>query len=97
MPRQKSIYWFSFRLVSVDPGSLVLCPINKLTEALALSENRVGAGGPHEGTAMQVVAGDIGVDFLYQLADAAERSAPLDFDNPAWPTLILTFGPPLFP
>jgi hypothetical protein len=24
---------------------LVLCPINKLTEALELSENRVGAGG----------------------------------------------------
>src|ERR1700720_4323162 len=60
---------------AADPRILVWRPINKLTEALELSKDRIGGGGPHEGTPMQIVAGDVGVDFLHQLADAAERPA----------------------
>src|SRR5215472_16868677 len=39
-------------------------------------ENRVGGSSPQERATMQVIVRNIGVDFLHQLFDAAERAAP---------------------
>src|SRR6202140_2486432 len=58
------------------PRALVWCPINNFAKALELCEDGVGARGPREGRVMEIVTGDVGVDFLHQLADAAERPAP---------------------
>jgi hypothetical protein len=54
----------------------LFCPINNFTEVQKFCEDRVGSGGPDEGTAMQIVLGDIGVDLWHQLVNAAERAAP---------------------
>ncbi len=59
---------------------LVTYPINDFTKPLQRCEDRVGGSGPHEGTPMQIVGGDVDVDFLYQLAEAAE---PLRTEWPA--------------
>ena len=54
---------------------LVLCPINKFTDALEFVEDRIGRSSPDEGPLVRVVMSDVGVDLLYQFADVAERTA----------------------
>src|SRR5512139_253114 len=55
---------------------LVLCPINKLTQALKFGEDGVRSGRPDEGARVGIVVSDVGVDLLHEFADTAERSAP---------------------
>jgi len=65
------------RLVIRDEKAvLVLCPINKFTKALELFKDRVGGGGPDEGTAACIVVGYVLVNLLYQFAHTSEGSAP---------------------
>lgn len=54
---------------------LVLCPINKFTDAPELVEYRVGGGSPNEGPLVGVVMSDVGVDLPHQLTDVAKRTA----------------------
>ena len=56
--------------------TLVWRPINKFTQALELRENGVSGGGPYERATTEIVLGDIGVDLLHELFDAAEGAAP---------------------
>jgi len=55
--------------------SLVLCPINKFTDALEFVENRVGGGSPDEGPLVGVVMSHVGVDLPHQFPNVAERAA----------------------
>jgi glutathione S-transferase len=54
---------------------LVLCPINKFTDALEFVEYRVGGGSPGEGPLVGVVMSHVGIDLPDQFADVAERAA----------------------
>ena len=54
---------------------LVLCPINKFTDALEFSEYRVGSSSPDERAFVGVVMSDVGVDLPHQFPDVAERAA----------------------
>ena len=54
--------------------ALVLCPINKFTDALEFVEDRVGGGRPDEGPLVAVVMSHIGVDLRHQFPDVAERA-----------------------
>ena len=53
----------------------MLCPINKFTDALNLSENRIGRGGPEEGALVFIVVRHIALDLVHQFADVAKRAA----------------------
>ena len=59
----------------VKARALVLCPINKFTDALNLAENRIGSGGPDKGALVFIVVGDILLDLFHQLSDVAKRAA----------------------
>ena len=54
---------------------LVLCPINKFTDALEFIEYRVGGGSPNEGPLVSIVMSHVGVDLPHQFPDVAERAA----------------------
>jgi hypothetical protein len=53
----------------------VFCPVDTGAKSLKLGEDRVGAGGPDEGSTGLVVVGDEGVDLGDQVAHRAERAA----------------------
>jgi hypothetical protein len=58
---------------------------------LEFGENRIGGGGPHEGTMMQVVTGDIGINFLHQFSETPIPNAHLQLphrqhEDPASPS-----------
>jgi hypothetical protein len=53
---------------------LVLCPINKFTDALEFVEDRIGSSSPDEGPLVRVVMSDVGVDLGHQFPDVAERA-----------------------
>ena len=55
---------------------LVLCPRDNFTKPFDLLEDRVGDGGPREGSALAVVVLDEVIDARYQVLDAAEAPPP---------------------
>lgn len=55
----------------------MLCPGNGDTKPFEFREDGVGGCRPHEGTGMDVVVVDEGLDPRYQFPDVAKRSAPV--------------------
>ena len=51
------------------------CPINKFTDTLDLSENRIGGGGPGKWPLVFIIVGDILLNFFHQLSDVAKGAA----------------------